>query len=463
MQNPHMRSAATRVADSVIITLTGWIAIKWSIYDFSPVSQNHALFTIASVAAGLLTYIAFPMMDVYRSWRGTPFSSLIIRTTIAWFVVCLIVVAALFFLLGGGSISRKWLIGWIFYAWFALALFRWAISQFLKTARRQGYNLKRVLLIGYGPLGRLVHRRTRLYPDVGFQIQYIFDTEYRVQKKDDVKLISDLSDVESIVRARKVEEVWLALPLAEQSRMREIIKLLRNDLLKIRWLPDLAALQMLSHKFEDFMGVTAVHLNASPSPGIHGLIKQIFDRAFAAAALICLFPVFAAVAIAVKVSSPGPIFFRQPRQGQGGKEFLIYKFRTMKMHQESSGVTQAKKGDDRITRIGSFLRKTSLDELPQFINVLVGDMSVVGPRPHAVEHNKFYSEKIDGYMLRHMVKPGITGWAQINGWRGETDTIEKMVRRVECDIYYITNWSFLLDIQIIWRTAFKGWSGANAY
>lgn len=135
----------------------------------------------------------------------------------------------------------------------------------------------------------------------------------------------------------------------------------------------------------------------------------------------------------------------------------------MKVHKEESGVTQARKNDERITKIGSFLRKTSLDELPQFINVLLGDMSVVGPRPHAIEHNHFYSQKIDGYMLRHLVKPGITGWAQINGWRGETDTVEKMSRRVECDIYYINNWSFALDLQIIWRTAFKGWIGKNAY
>lgn len=464
MQNPHMRSAATRVADSVIITLTGWIAIKWSIYDFSSVAPNSALFTIASVAAGLLAYITFPLMDVYRSWRGTPFSSLLVRTSISWTVVCFIVVAALFFLVGGAYISRRWVTSWLIYAMVGLWVFRIAINSFLKAARRQGFNRRTVLLVGDGALGRLIHRRTRLYPDIGFEVKYIMGNALADQSQQpDVEYVSNFTQMEELVRSQKIEEVWLTLALSDESKMREIMKRLRNDLVKIRWLPDLFALQILSHKFEDFMGVTAVHLNAAPSPGIHGALKQIFDRLFAAAALICLFPVFLVISVAVKVNSSGPVFFRQPRQGQGGKQFMIYKFRTMKVHQEAAGVTQARKGDNRITSVGAFLRKTSLDELPQFINVFIGDMSVVGPRPHAVEHNKFYSEQIEGYMLRHLVKPGITGWAQINGWRGETDTIEKMARRVECDIYYIRNWSFILDLQIIWKTAFKGWSGQNAY
>ena len=458
-----MRSAATRLADSIIITTTGWIAIKWSIYDFTTVSPNQALFSIASVAAGLLAYITFPIFEIYRSWRGTPFSSMVIRTAFAWVGVCFLVVAALFFLVGGAYISRRWVTSWLIYALVGLTAFRIVINNFLKTARRKGYNRKKVALVGYGPLGKLIHRRTRLYPDIGFHISHVMNDDHASCQIEGVHLVKNLDEIANLAKEQQIEEVWLTLPLADQAKLREIMNILRNDLIKIRWLPDLFALQILSHKFEDFMGVTAVHLNAAPSPGIHGALKQIFDRAFAAAALLCLFPVLLVISIAVKISSPGPVFFRQPRQGQGGKQFMIYKFRTMKVHQNHGTVIQAKKGDNRITKLGSFLRKTSLDELPQFINVLKGDMSVVGPRPHAIEHNKFYSEQIEGYMLRHMVKPGITGWAQINGWRGETDTIEKMARRVECDIYYIRNWSFMLDLQIIWKTAFKGWHGQNAY
>jgi len=169
------------------------------------------------------------------------------------------------------------------------------------------------------------------------------------------------------------------------------------------------------------------------------------------------------IAAMVKLSSPGPVLFRQQRLGIDGQPFNVYKFRTMRQHQDGGGVTQAVRGDPRVTRVGAFLRRTSLDELPQFINVLRGEMSVVGPRPHAMEHNELYKELIDRYMLRHRVKPGITGWAQINGLRGQTDTVEKMRKRIEFDIYYIQHWSFQLDLRIILRTALHGWTGTTAY
>lgn len=464
MQNSQLRSTASRLIDSVIITFTGWVAIRWSIYDFSSVSSNPALFTIASVAAGLLAYIIFPLMNVYRSWRGSPFSSLLVRITFAWLVVCFIVVAVLFFLVGGALISRRWVTSWIVYGALALILFRLITSSALKAASRKGFNQKAVMLMGYGPLGQLVHRRTQINSDTGFGIKYVMNGSTDVfYPTAGVKLVADLDEMEKLVREQKIHEVWVTLSISEHAQLANMLARLRNDLVDIRWFPDLFSLQILSHKFEDFMGVTAVHLNATPAPGANGLLKQIFDRAFALVALLCLLPALIAISCAVKLSSPGPVFFRQPRQGQGGRQFMIYKFRTMKVHHESGEVTQAKRGDTRITTVGAFLRRTSLDELPQFLNVLLGDMSVVGPRPHAIEHNKFYTEKINDYMLRHVVKPGITGWAQINGWRGETDTIEKMARRIECDIYYITHWTFFMDIKIIWRTLFKGWYGANAY
>jgi putative colanic acid biosynthesis UDP-glucose lipid carrier transferase len=176
-----------------------------------------------------------------------------------------------------------------------------------------------------------------------------------------------------------------------------------------------------------------------------------------------LSPLLAFIAVMVKISSPGPVLFRQLRQGVSGKPFHCLKFRTMVMHFEKGTITQATAQDSRITPIGRLLRKTSMDELPQFINVLLGNMSVVGPRPHALQHNEYYSKQVGRYMQRHMTKPGITGWAQINGYRGETDTLNKMAKRVEFDIYYMNNWSFWLDLKIIFWTAFRGWTGKNAY
>jgi putative colanic acid biosynthesis UDP-glucose lipid carrier transferase len=198
--------------------------------------------------------------------------------------------------------------------------------------------------------------------------------------------------------------------------------------------------------------------------GFNRYIKAFEDRVLAFFILILISPLLAVIAIGVKLTSPGPVLFKQLRHGWDGKPIKVYKFRTMVLHAEENGrVTQARKNDDRITPFGAFLRRTSLDELPQFFNVLQGRMSIVGPRPHAIAHNDEYKDQIDEYMLRHKVKPGITGWAQVNGWRGETDTLEKMQKRIEYDLYYIDHWSLWFDIKIIVLTLFKGFVGNNAY
>lgn len=246
-------------------------------------------------------------------------------------------------------------------------------------------------------------------------------------------------------------------------QMQSIAYSLRNDFIDIKWMPSLLDFDLLNHKVGDFLGMPAVELNRPPSLGVRGAVKAAFDRSFAALVLAALSPLFLVIAVLIKRSSPGPVFFKQERLGLDGRVIHVYKFRSMKPHAEHGVVTQATKGDSRITPIGAFLRRTSLDELPQFINVLKGEMSVVGPRPHAMAHNNIYKEQLDLYMLRHRVKPGITGWAQINGYRGETDTLDKMAKRVEHDIFYIRNWSFWMDLRIIFWTAFKGWTGHNAY
>ncbi len=238
---------------------------------------------------------------------------------------------------------------------------------------------------------------------------------------------------------------------------------LRNDLVDIRWIPDVMSIQLLGHRIGEFLGLPAIQLNSLPAAGVRGLAKEAFDRAFALCALVGLSPVMLTVACLVKLTSRGPVLFTQPRLGVDGKVFHVYKFRTMTVHQEHGVVTQATRDDARITRIGGFLRRTSLDELPQFLNVLRGDMSVVGPRPHALEHNELYKDLVQRYMMRHRVKPGITGWAQVNGLRGQTDTLRKMSDRVEHDIYYIQHWTFRMDLIIIARTAVSGWTGRNVY
>jgi Undecaprenyl-phosphate glucose phosphotransferase len=242
------------------------------------------------------------------------------------------------------------------------------------------------------------------------------------------------------------------------------VKELREDIVNIRFMPDLRSVAMFESSMIDLLGVPAINLVASPLSQTSQLQKEMFDRLFAAAALISLAPLLVAIAIAVKLSSRGPVLFRQKRKGADGRVFTIYKFRSMRLHAETPGaLCQATRHDARITPIGAFLRHTSLDELPQFFNVLRGDMSVVGPRPHALEHDDLYQKVVAGYIQRYRIKPGITGWAQINGFRGETDQIEKMERRVEHDLYYLGNWSFALDMRIIAATIVKGLVHNNAY
>jgi putative colanic acid biosynthesis UDP-glucose lipid carrier transferase len=211
------------------------------------------------------------------------------------------------------------------------------------------------------------------------------------------------------------------------------------------------------------MGIPTISIYDSPIDGSNAIIKRIEDVILSTLILVLISPVLIGLAIAVKVTSKGPVFFKQNRYGIDGKPIKVWKFRSMNVMEDGAKVTQATKNDSRFTPIGQFIRKTSLDELPQFLNVLQGQMSIVGPRPHAVAHNEQYRSLVDGYMLRHKVKPGITGWAQINGWRGETDTLDKMEKRIEFDLEYIQNWSLALDLKIVFLTIFKGFINKNAY
>jgi putative colanic acid biosynthesis UDP-glucose lipid carrier transferase len=248
------------------------------------------------------------------------------------------------------------------------------------------------------------------------------------------------------------------------SVVRAIFYALRNHTAELRFVPDFRDMHLLNHRMSEVAGRFAIDLSVSPMNGMARIIKRLEDIVIGGLiALIIALPCIA-IAIGIKATSPGPVLFKQHRTGANGKRFKVYKFRSMAVHEEKTGVvSQATKEDPRVTRLGAFLRRTSLDELPQFYNVLQGRMSIVGPRPHALAHNEYYKELVQSYMWRHKVKPGITGWAQVNGLRGETDTLEKMERRVEYDLKYIDNWSLWLDLRIIFLTIFKGFTHKNAY
>jgi putative colanic acid biosynthesis UDP-glucose lipid carrier transferase len=259
-------------------------------------------------------------------------------------------------------------------------------------------------------------------------------------------------------------EIWICLPMSDEPGIRQVLTKLRHSVANIRLVPDLFSLNLINHGISQSLGITMFDLSMSPVTGTTRIIKKMQDIILGSIILISISPILGLIALAIKLTSNGPVFFKQKRMGWNGLEINIYKFRTMYDHQETEvEITQAHKNDKRVTNLGRFLRKTSLDELPQFINVLQGRMSIVGPRPHAMAHNEKYKELVPGYMLRHKVKPGITGWAQIHGYRGETDQLVKMERRVEYDKFYIENMSLGLDLKIIFVTVFKGFLHKNAY
>jgi len=260
-----------------------------------------------------------------------------------------------------------------------------------------------------------------------------------------------------------VDVIYVALPMCSQPRILGLLEDLRDTTASIYFVPDILMFDMIQARIDTIGGMPVLAVCESPFYGLNALVKRASDLALAAAILLCVAPLMLGVALGVKCTSPGPVLFRQRRYGLDGREIVVYKFRSMTCVEDGAQLRQAQRADPRVTPFGAFLRRYSLDELPQFINVLQGRMSVVGPRPHAVAHNEMYRRLIRGYMIRHKVKPGITGLAQVNGLRGETDTLDKMRARIECDLAYLRHWSLLLDLQIVLKTVAEVLRGHNAY
>ncbi len=332
--------------------------------------------------------------------------------------------------------------------------------------RARGWNRKNIVICGLGELGQEVGRKILGNDWLRFNISAFFDDKKPSQEKPfkNIPLHSFSQLTSDFIKGQQISEVWLALPLSAQNKIDEIIQSLRHETILIRFIPDVFMFKfLLNQSVSDVAGIITLNVNESPITGVNRLIKAIEDRVVAFLFLVIFSPLLLLIGLLVKLTSKGPMLFKQVRHGWDGRPINVYKFRTMEVALEEGFITQAKKNDPRVTAFGRFLRKTSLDELPQFWNVLQGRMSVVGPRPHAISHNEYYKDQVEHYFQRHKVKPGITGWAQVNGWRGETDTLDKMKKRVEYDLYYIKNWSLWLDLKIIILTVFKGFINPKAY
>ena len=323
---------------------------------------------------------------------------------------------------------------------------------------------KVAVIAGANDLGRRLAERLR-DPMLGVRFAGYFDdrSEGRLQNLPQAQNLGGLSRLADYARSQRVDVIYIALPMASQPRILKLLEDLRDTTASIYFVPDIFVSDLIQARVDSIGGLPVVAVCETPFHGFNGFAKRLSDILLSSLILILISPLLLAIAIGVKRSSPGPVLFRQRRYGLDGRKIVVYKFRTMTVAEDGDVVRQATRNDSRITRFGAFLRRTSLDELPQFINVLQGRMSVVGPRPHAVAHNEMYRKLIRGYMIRHKVKPGMTGFAQVLGWRGETETVEKMKGRIEADLTYLRNWSLLLDLQIVLKTVVVVLGKQNAY
>jgi len=320
---------------------------------------------------------------------------------------------------------------------------------------------KRAVIAGANDLGRGLAARLSANALHGVRVTGFFDDRSGTRISE--KVIGPLGALADYVRSQRVDIIYIALPMASQPRILKLLEELRDTTASIYFVPDIFLFDLIQARVDTIGDIAVVAVCETPFYGFNGVVKRVSDFLLASAILLLISPLMLAIAIGVKLASPGPVLFKQRRYGVDGRKIVVYKFRSMTVAEDGEVVKQATKDDARVTPFGAFLRKTSLDELPQFINVLQGRMSVVGPRPHAVAHNELYRKLIRGYMIRHKVRPGITGLAQVHGYRGETETVEKMKARIEYDLAYLRNWSLLLDLQIILKTIVVVLKKQNAY
>lgn len=439
--------------DSAALLAGGLLAYCWRFGTFNLLDR----YWLATVIMILLITSISSAIGAYERWRITRISSLLARQFLVWLMVAVLVMSVIYLTHTAERYSRLW-VGTTLLISFLLAAFaRIVIQLLLRQARRMGRSLRSVFLVGPGDNVLQVGQGMRQTPEEGYCIAGV------------MRLHGSVTDGELVNLARRVaesgtQEVWICVPLEMGPAVRSIFYALRHHTAEVRFIPEFRDMHLLNHRVSEVAGHYAFDLSVTPMNGLAHFIKRMEDLVLGSLLSLLVLPICLVIAVGVKLSSHGPVLFKQYRTGVNGRTFKVYKFRTMMVHQEHNGqVTQASRNDSRFTPIGAFLRRTSLDELPQFYNVLQGRMSIVGPRPHALAHNDYYKDLVESYMKRHKVKPGITGWAQVNGLRGETDTLEKMERRVEHDLWYIDNWSLWLDLRIIFWTIFKGFINKNAY
>jgi len=455
-----------RLIDVLIVLSCGILSYYFSsAFETYTAAGVHGLpghYVKTIVLAIITVLLLFPMFNIYRVWRGSSTLSEIKYLTTAWILVGLLLTGLAFVTKSGADFSRHWMGLWFASTWVTFVGSRVLLRILLRWMRSSGFNHRHIVIVGTGEQAAVVADRLRRSTWFGLEISALFgaNAEKLPSWLKDKKIISDVSALRAYVDSGSVDQVWISLPHSEEATIRDVITALDGSVAEIRYVPDIFEYQLMHHSLSEIAGVPVVNISYSAIDGMNEVIKIIEDYLLAAVLLMMASPVMLLIAAGVKLSSSGPILYRQRRVGWNGQEFTMFKFRSMPVEAEKeSGPVWSSKVDNRATKFGSFLRKTSLDELPQLLNVLKGEMSLIGPRPERPMFVEKYKDEVPHYMKKHLVKAGLTGWAQVHGWRGNTC----LHTRIEHDLYYIENWSLWLDIKIIVMTVFRGLVHKNAY
>jgi putative colanic acid biosynthesis UDP-glucose lipid carrier transferase len=448
--------------DCVAVTGVAWFLIN---YHIGFLTQSYVILLLLLLGALAVVYDHYA---IYRSNVG--FTVKAFKLLKAWTATFGFLVAMAFLTKQSEQYSRL-LVGQLFVGgYFAQLLLHLATREMQKKFLAHPTQLENSLIIGSGELASYLHKKISNNPWLGERIVgcvLIGADDDRgkesLEGAQRLPILGDISDLDELVVKHAIRTVYFVTPLGGSEVIQDVYLRLFDKHISVNWVPDIFSLRLINHSVREIAGIPVLTLSETPLMGMRLFLKNLEDKVLAFLILVLSTPLLVAVAIAIKLDSPGPIFFRQQRMGWSGEAFRIWKFRSMVVHQPEDGIVkQAQKNDPRMTRVGAFIRRTSLDELPQLFNVLMGEMSLVGPRPHAIQHDVQYSPDVSGYFARHNIKPGITGLAQVRGYRGETKDIDQMIRRVDSDIEYINNWSLWLDFVILVRTVFA-FSGKHAY
>lgn len=460
-------NAVARIGDLTIIGFSGVIT-----YMGSAMLHDQALSSRYFSAIAIAVFVSAAIFQWAGVYQGSFLFSrrrYVERVVGAWGMTSALLIVAAFSLQVSEYYARAWAVGWFTVATCLLIAARILITGLGRDWANQGRFADRTVIVGAGAQGVRLAQHLEQHGDVCTNIVGFVDDRSSRIAPDTLThpFLGNIDELLKLVRENKVDQVFVALPWAAETRLRDIALEISTTPIRIHLAPDLVGFQFSDRSFSKVGSIPMLHLFDRPISGFDRVIKSMEDLILGSLLAVVALPVTALIAIAIKLDSPGPVFFKQKREGFNNNLINVWKFRSMRTDMtDENCATQTTKNDPRVTRVGLFLRKTSLDELPQLINVLTGSMSLVGPRPHATgtkSEGRLFEDVVDRYAARHRVKPGITGWAQVNGWRGETDTAEKIERRVEHDLYYIDNWSLFMDLKILGKTVNAIFKAENAY